>query len=270
MAARQGLEAISITDHDTLTGTRAALKADMPDGLHFITGVEISAQPPLHSQINGSLHILGYGIDPDYPPLVQALAEMQKSRDLRITQIVDRLNEIGVQITLQQVLDEVGTGSAGRPHVASTMIKYGIVADIDEAFDRYLAKGCPAFVSKARLDCSKTLALIEAAGGVPVLAHPCLINSQSQPQEKLRSLVGMLCEMGLKGLEIHYPRHSRQEVTGLIDIAEQFDLLITGGSDFHGKITPEIQMGRGLGDLNISFELYEALISSCPGLITKP
>ena len=270
MAARQGLEAISITDHDTMTGTRAALKADMPAGLHFITGVEISAQPPLNSQINGSLHILGYGIDPDYPPLVQALNEMQKSRDLRITQIVDRLNEIGIQITLQQVLDVVGTGSAGRPHVANTMIKCGIVADIDEAFDRYLAKGCPAFVSKARLNCSKTLALIEEAGGVPVLAHPYLIQSDGQPQDKLRTLVRMLCEMGLKGIEIHYPRHSPSEIANLLGIAKQFDILITGGSDFHGKISPEIKMGRGLGDLNISYGLYDALISSRAGLKTKP
>jgi predicted metal-dependent phosphoesterase TrpH len=270
MAARQGLEAISITDHDTLTGTRTALAGNVPKGLHFITGVEISAQPPSECRISGSLHILGYGIDPDYPPLVEALAEMQQSRDQRITRIVDRLNAIGIPIALQHVLEEVGQGSAGRPHVASAMIKAGVVADIDEAFDRYLAKGSPAFVSKARLDCSRTINLIKAAGGLPVLAHPCLIRIDGQEGKKvLAPLVRMLIDMGLEGIEVYYPRHSAQDISDLTDVASRLGLLMTGGSDFHGKISPEIQMGCGLGDLHVPFELYEKLVSSRSGLKTK-
>ena len=271
MAARQGLEAISITDHDTLTGTRAALAGDVPDGLHFVTGVEISAQPPRNSRISGSLHILGYGIDPDYTPLVEALSEMQKSRDQRIIRIVDRLNRIDIPITLQQVLDEVGEGSAGRPHVASVMIKAGIVADVDEAFDRYLAKGCPAFVSKARLDCARTMELITAAGGVPVLAHPCLIRTQGQQGSKnLLPLIRTLVDIGLKGLEVYYPGHTEQDIANLNEIAAQLNLLVTGGSDFHGKISPDIQMGCGSGQLNVPFALYEQLISSRSGMQTIP
>jgi predicted metal-dependent phosphoesterase TrpH len=271
MAAHQGLEAISITDHDTLTGTRAAMAGDLPEGLHFITGVEISAQPPIDSGISGSLHILGYGIDPDFPPLVEALAEMQKSRDQRIVHIVDRLNAIDIPLTLQQVLDEVGDGSAGRPHVASAMIKAGIVTDVDEAFDRYLAKGCPAFVSKARLDCERTLDLISEAGGVPVLAHPCLIRTHGEhANETTNPLIRRLAGMGLKGIEVHYPRHSLRDVADLTETAEQLNLLVTGGSDFHGKISPEIQMGCGLGDLHVPFALFETLISRHPGLKTNP
>jgi predicted metal-dependent phosphoesterase TrpH len=270
MAARSGLEAISITDHDTLTGTRTALAGHMPQRLRFITGVEISAQPPSECMVNGSLHILGYGIDPDYGPLVEALDEMQHSRDQRITRIVDRLNAMGVPIALQHVLDEVGQGSAGRPHVASAMIKAGAVADIDEAFDRFLGKGSPAFVSKKRLDCARTIKLIRAAGGVAVLAHPCLIRTRRQDGiAALEPLVKRLMEMGLEGIEVHYPRHSSREVADLTDTAGRLGLLITGGSDFHGKISPEIQMGRGLGDLYVSFEFYEKLVSNHTGLKTR-
>lgn len=270
MAARLGLEAISITDHDTLTGTRTALAGNVPDGLHFITGVEISAQPPSECRIGGSLHILGYGIDPDYSPLVDALTEMQHSRDQRITRIVDRLNAIGVPITLQQVLDEVGQGAAGRPHVASAMIKAGIVADVDEAFDRFLAKGCPAFASKTRLDCARTIKLIQAAGGVPVLAHPCLIQTHGQEGIKaLSPLIKLLIDMGIEGIEVYYPQHSARDVTDLADTAARLGLLITGGSDFHGKISPEIQMGCGSGDLYVPFELFERLVSNRTGLKTK-
>jgi predicted metal-dependent phosphoesterase TrpH len=270
MAARIGLEAISITDHDTLTGTRTALAGNMPEGLHFITGVEISAQPPSECRIGGSLHILGYGIDPDYPPLVDALTEMQRSRDQRITRIVDRLSDIGVPIALQQVLDEVGQGSAGRPHVASAMIKAGVVADVDEAFDRFLAKGCPAFVSKTRLECARTMKLIQAAGGVPVLAHPCLIRTQGTEGKKaLAPLLKLLIDMGLECLEVYYPQHSHQDVTDLAETAGRLGLLITGGSDFHGKISPEIQMGCGSGDLYVPFELFERLVSNRTGLKTK-
>lgn len=271
MAFHKGLEAISITDHDTLTGTRAAMDGDLPEGLHFITGVEISTQPPIESGISGSLHILGYGIDPDYPPLVEALAEMQYSRDQRIVRIVDRLNAIDIPLTLQQVLYEVGKGSAGRPHVASAMIKAGIVADVDEAFDRYLAKGCPAFISKDRLDCERTLDLICKAGGVPVLAHPCLIHAHGEHVKKTMSLlIRRLAGMGLEGVEVHYPRHSPQDVADLIATAEQLSLLVTGGSDFHGNISPEIQMGCGLGDLHVPFALFETLVSRHPGLKTNP
>jgi predicted metal-dependent phosphoesterase TrpH len=270
MAARTGLEAISITDHDTLTGTRTALAGNVPQGLHFITGVEISAQPPPESRLDGSLHILGYGIDPDHPPLVDALDEMQHSRDQRITRIVERLNACGIPIALQHVLDEVGQGSAGRPHVASAMIKAGVVADVDEAFDRFLGKGCPGFVGKKRLDCARTLTLIQAAGGVPVLAHPGLVRIPGQEGLKaLEPLIRLLIDMGLEGIEVCYPQHSARDVADLIDSAGRLGLLMTGGSDFHGKISPEIQMGCGSGDLHVPFEYFERLVSSRNGLKTK-
>jgi predicted metal-dependent phosphoesterase TrpH len=269
MAAHLGLEAISITDHDTLTGTRTALAGKVPQRLQFITGVEISAHPPPESKVDGSLHILGYGIDPDHRPLVTALDEMQHSRDQRITRIVDRLNAIGIPIALQEVLDEVGQGASGRPHVASAMIKAGVVSDVDEAFDRFLGKGCPAFVSKQRLDCERTITLIQAAGGVPVLAHPCLIRPQEeQGLKSLEPLVRRLIEMGLEGIEAYYPQHSDRDVAALTELAGRLGLLITGGSDFHGKIMPDIQMGCGSGQLYVPFQLFERLVSSHTGLKT--
>ncbi len=261
MAERLGLEAISITDHDTLDGSRQALACEIPSTLQFITGVEISTEPPPQCKINDSLHILGYGIDLENPPLNQALADLQIARNTRTQRIVEKLNQLGFPLTLKQVLDEVGQGSAGRPHVANVMIKAGIVTNVNEAFDRYLAKGCPAYVGKDRLECRRTFELIRAAGGVPVLAHPYLI--QSRQPDAVPNLVKKLCEFGLKGLEAHYPNHTPEAVSQYLKLARRYDLLVTGGSDFHGDLIPDIQMGRGKGNLYIPYELYEALLAKC-------
>lgn len=267
MATRLGLEAISITDHDTLDGSRQALANETPPSLRFITGVEISAQPPAQCKISGSLHILGYGIDPDNSALNQALAELQKARGNRTQRIVELLNRLGIPLTLEKVMREVGQGSAGRPHVANAMIKTGIVADINEAFDRYLAKGSPAYVGKERLECRKTFELIREAGGVPVLAHPYLI--QSHQPGALAILVKQLYEFGLMGLEVYYPNHTPEAVSQYLEMAKQYDLLVTGGTDFHGDLIPDIQMGSGKGDFYIPYEIYEALLAKCSQQFSK-
>ena len=154
---------------------------------------------------------------------------------------------------------EVGEGAASRPHVARAMVKAGIVADIEEAFQRYLGNGRPAYVSKERMDCRQTFQLIRAAGGIPVLAHPFLIPCQGIGQ--LSALVASLCRIGLKGLEVYYPDHPPRAVTQYLAIAAKHDLSVTGGSDFHGHLIPDIEMGRGRGDLHVPFALFEKMIS---------
>ena len=259
LAAQQGLQAIAITDHDTLDGSRQALQQDIPPELRFITGVEISAQPPAKCHAGGSLHILGYGVDPDHPILTDTLRRFQHIRDMRTHRILDRLHDLGIELTLEQVLAEVGDGAASRPHVASAMVKAGIVADIEEAFQKYLKKDRPAYISKERLDCRQTLELILAAGGIPVLAHPYLI--QCTEPDDLDGLVEMLSDQGLQGLEVYYPKHSPEAVRQYLSMAEKYGLLVTGGSDFHGALTPEIEMGRGAGDLYVPYNLFERMIS---------
>lgn len=259
MATDIGLQAIAITDHDTLEGNRQALADSIPKHLKFLTGVEISAAPPDGFQMSGSMHVLGYGVDTDYLPLQQALADLQHARDMRIPKIIERLNQSGISINMKQVMAKVGQGSAGRPHIARVLVDLGIVKNINEAFDRFLSKGQPAYVDKYRIQCRRALALIHSAGGVPVLAHPYLIPGEQTVA--LATLVGQLRDMGLMGIEAYYPEHSPEAVAFYVDLAQRFDLLVTGGTDFHGDLLPDIQMGRGRGGLHVPYSLYEALVS---------
>jgi 3',5'-nucleoside bisphosphate phosphatase len=260
MAAQEGLQAIAITDHDTLDGARLALAGEIPAALRFITGVEISAQFPAPCATGGSLHILGYGVDPDHPMLVQTLQQFQEIRNNRTHRMLDRLHQLGIRLTLEQVMAEVGQGAASRPHVASAMVKAGIVADIEEAFQKFLGHNRPAYVGKERLDCRRALDLIADAGGIAVLAHPYLIEGRQKDQ--LAGLVESLCDMGLKGLEVFYPQHPPAAVRQYLEMAEKYGLLVTGGSDFHGRLIPDIRMGRGAGDLHVPYALFEKMVSA--------
>lgn len=260
LASRSGLRAIAITDHDTLDGSRQALECGIPADLHFITGVEISTQPAKGWDSSGSLHILGYGIDLCHGELGQTLNKFQQVRIERIHRILHELRNLGIPLTMEQVTAEVGEGAAGRPHVARAMVKAGAVADIDEAFQKYLRKGCPAYVGKERLNCLQAFELIRAAGGIPVLAHPSLIPCRSDAE--LADLVAALCKIGLKGLEVYYTEHSPQAVVRYMALAEKFGLSATGGSDFHGQLTPHVQIGKGTGDLHVPYALFQTLISN--------
>jgi predicted metal-dependent phosphoesterase TrpH len=258
MAADIGLQAISITDHDTLDGSRNALAGKLPAGLHFVTGVEISVAPPDDFHLGGSLHMLAYGIDLNNAPLQQALDELQQARNERVHRIIERLDRLGIGISIEQVAARVNEGGVpGRPHIAAALVEAGAARDIDDAFDRYLKKSRPAYVDKYRLDCQRSFDLIRSASGVPVLAHPYLI--QFNPEQDLEKLVSRLCGMGLMGLEAYYPQHPARETAQYIQLAEKYGLVITGGTDFHGELSPDIQLGRGYGNFNIPFEIYQNL-----------
>jgi len=257
MAADKGLRAISITDHDTLAGSRSVLTVPMPDGLNFLSGVEISTAAPAGFQMGGSLHILGYGMDVNDAPLEQALADLQQARDERIPRIIDLLNRAGIPITMAEVTALVGDGSAGRPHVARALIQAGAATDVNDAFDRFLAKGQPAYVEKRRVDCRLAIELILGAGGIPVLAHPYLVPGGRT--DALLALLGPLCDMGLMGIEAYYSRHTPEDVAFYLDLARRYDLLVTGGTDFHGDLIADLEMGSGQGGLFVPYTLYEAL-----------
>jgi 3',5'-nucleoside bisphosphate phosphatase len=264
MAARLGLEAIAITDHDILDGSRLAFLSERPPELKLISGVEISVNPPADCQIDGSMHVLGYGIDLYDQNLSTALAELLDARDQRIPAILMRLHQIGIGIDLAQVKEQAGEGAIGRPHVANVLIDMGAARDIDDAFNKYLANGRPAYVDKYRLDCPRAFDLIRSAGGVPVLAHPFLIRSRQA--NWMAPLFKRLADLGLMGVEAYYSKHPPETVAAIKSVARQYGLLITGGSDFHGELTPEVQMGRGLGDLFVPGELFEDLIASRPNM----
>ena len=256
-ACAQNLRAISITDHDSIDGSKAALKAGIPEALKFLTGVELSTAPPPFLPLSGSFHILGYGIDLENFALNRALKLLQKARENRNPAIIDRLNQLGFDITLDQLAVSDDNGQIGRPHIAQAMLQKGYVSSIDDAFDRFLGHDCPAYVDKPRISCQQAIDIIRDAGGIAVLAHPYLLNLTDQ--KNMEYLITKLKKMGIGGVEVYYPEHSPQATALYEMLARKFNLLMTGGTDFHGKLKPEIQMGSGTGRLFVPFTLYEEL-----------
>ncbi|MFC1878183.1 ribonuclease III [Thermodesulfobacteriota bacterium] len=257
MAQELGLGAIAITDHDTLAGSKEAIALTMPATIEFVTGVEISARPIAPFDFVNSYHILGYFIHMDDPVLNQTLEELQQIRRKRNQKILQRLNNMGIMITMEDIRKGVDAGEVGRPHFATALLEKNIVHSINEAFDQYLGQGKPAYVDKQRLSCRKAIQIISEAGGVPVLAHPGLLNIDQESD--LEALIVSLKEKGLKGVEVYYPEHSDQQVQQLLRIASSHDLLLTGGTDFHGKLKPELKMGIGHGALHVPYGLFEDL-----------
>ena len=257
-AIKLNLKALSITDHDTLTGSREALSSGIPTDLDFLTGVEISAAPPPFHHQSGSFHLLGYAIHLDDPALNRALDKLQAARKNRNPAIVKRLNALGIVMSLDEVREEAGAVQLGRPHIAQMLVKKGVVSSMDEAFDRFLGTGKPAYIDKYRIACSKAIDAIIEAGGIPVLAHPGLLEYEGDGQ--FDELIGKLKLIGIRGVEVFYSQHTEDQMQLFAELARRHDLLLTGGTDFHGSIHPEIEMGSGKGNLSIPYELYEALV----------
>ena len=258
LAHKLNLGAISITDHDSLEGSKEALRAGIPSALKFLSGVEISAAYPPFLSGSGSFHLLGYGIRLDDDALNQSLQKLRQARKNRNPEILNRLNALGCVLTLAEVRNLVGEGQLGRPHIARAMVEKGFVASVDEAFDRFLGDNKPAYVNKYRVECEAAIQMISNAGGVPVLAHPGLLGIDNQ--NDLIQLIVNLREIGIRGIEVYYPEHTPRQMKNFAGIARRFDLLMTGGTDFHGAMMPDIKLGSGKGDLFIPYELYEKLI----------
>jgi predicted metal-dependent phosphoesterase TrpH len=202
--------------------------------------------------------LLGYSIRLDNPKLNRTLEKLQQARKNRNPTIISRLNELGISINLNEVRKEAGEGQLGRPHIAQLMVKKRVVASIDEAFDQFLGTGKPAYVDKQRVECFKAIKIILDAGGVPVLAHPGLLDYKNDHQ--LDELIGNLKKAGILGMEVYYSGHTPDQTDLYAELAKRHDLLMTGGSDFHGAIQPEIEMGSGRGDLFVPYELFDKLI----------
>ncbi len=258
MAQSLGLSAISLTDHDTLQGVISARAAGIPDSLAFLNGVEISAAYPDRYPGAGSFHILGYGVRTDAPELNRELARLRDSRKNRNPGIIKKLNELGLAIRLDEVNALSGRVQIGRPHIARTLVEKGYVDSVDQAFDCYLGTDKPAYVDKYRVECETAISAIQTAGGLAVMAHPALI--QPLTDQPLADLLALLREMGLAGIEAYYPIHSPEQTQAYLDLAEQYDLIPTGGTDFHGGPKPDIQMGVGKGDFRVPYAVYTNLL----------
>jgi 3',5'-nucleoside bisphosphate phosphatase len=250
------LGAIAITDHDTVAGVKAAMEMVPAPAIPLMTGIEISADSPPFYRCRGSFHILGYAIRIDDPALNRTLSVLQEARKHRNPSIIERLRALGFDITLQEVVDRAGEAQIGRPHIARVMREKGFVSSIDEAFDRYIGVNGPAYVDKYRISCEKTIALIRGAGGIPVLAHPGLL--KPTVDIPFYEMIPKMKDMGVEGIEIYYPDHSASQTLLYEDIARRYELLATGGTDFHGAIKPEISLG-GSNRFHVPFRVFEAL-----------
>ncbi len=251
-AKAKGLQAIAITDHDTIEGLEEGLSEGKRIDFEVIPGIEVSAE---HSP--GSMHLLGFFLDIHHPLLNERLGYLQKARAERNPRIVERLNRLGIQITYEEVLKASGGGQVGRPHFAQVLIEKKYVRTFQEAFERFLKKGAPAYVDKLRFTTKEALHFINEAKGVAVLAHPNTLYMNGYSE--LENLLLRLIEEGLKGIEVYYPEHSPLEVAKYKTLAERYSLLITGGTDYHGIEKNGLDMGVGRGEMKLSYLMVEEL-----------
>lgn len=221
-AARGGLELVALADHDTVAGVGEARSA-AGDTLRVIPAIEVSA---LHR--GRDLHILGYGIDPEAPALVEYDARARTAREDRIRAMIERLSELDVAVDFDAVLEEAGPDarSLARPHLARVLWAAGHVGSVGEAFDRFIGDEGPAFVPTDLVDVAEAIALIHEAGGLAVWAHP--------PLPLLGPALREFVEAGLDGLEVYRPRLPEQDTNRVRNKARHHGLLVTGGSDWHG------------------------------------
>ncbi len=220
-AHRCGLTVVALTDHDTVEGCARMGAACGELGIEFIPASELTADLGGHE-----LHLLGYFLDTENPRLLAELAKFQEVRQNRIREMCDRLNELGLALPAEAVFKIANCRSPGRPHVGRALVQAGLCATQDEAFDRFLKNGKPAWVPKFKMPAGEAIELIHQAGGLAVMAHPGL--------NRTDEVIPKLVEMGMDGLECFHTRHSTAASQHYLLMAEQLGLLVTGGSDCHG------------------------------------
>jgi predicted metal-dependent phosphoesterase TrpH len=243
-ARRIGLRALALTDHDNTAGVARFLAACRAGNLTGLAGVELSAAVP-----SGSLHLVGLGIDPGCAALQEALEQVQEGRGGRNQRILGKLRQLGFDLDWAEVARQAGDETVGRPHFAQAMVARGWAASVQEVFDRFLAKGAPAYVDRFRMTPVEAIRLIRAAGGVAILAHPL---TWSPDPIQLDRGVGELIASGLAGIEAYYPSHSTEETVALLRLAARHHLLVSGGTDYHGRaVKPDIELGSGNGTFEV-------------------
>jgi hypothetical protein len=259
MALEIGLTALALTDHDTQDGVADARLAARSGDLELIPGTELSLEYDV-----GGMHLVILWLEPGPGPLQNRLEELRQGREQRNQLIAERLTDLGMPVTVEEILEEGGSGSIGRPHIAAVMIRRGYVETIEEAFELWLTAGKPAYIGRPRLMPEEAIQLARASGGVPVLAHPHTLGI-NRAQEMADLLKG-LTSAGLVGLEAYCAGYRRHEREGYADLARRFGLVPGGGSDFHGSYKPGLSLGIGYGDLVVPDNLVDELRSHAGAL----
>lgn len=256
LAKELNLCGLALTDHDTVGGVAEAGAEASRLKIDFLPGIEISAEFPQP----GTMHILGYGVDPESPSLKDLTRQLLEGRDNRNPRIVERLQSLNVAITMDEVEAEAKGGVVGRPHIAAILLRKGYVSSIKHAFDKYLAPGGLAYFDKERLSPRRALELIRESGGVPVLAHPSQLRTTNDTQ--LAGVIKDLVDLGLQGLEIIHSDHTPEQVEKYAALADRHGLAKTGGSDFHGANKRNINLGAANGR-RVPRALMDALVGRC-------
>jgi predicted metal-dependent phosphoesterase TrpH len=244
-AASRGIRVLGLTDHDTVAGISEARAAGKRLGVEIVAGVEMS------TSLSGGegVHLLGYFLDIENPTLLAGLAAYAQARAERMERMIARLLDVGAAIDRERIREIAGHGTVGRPHLARALIEAGYAASIPEAFDRYIGQGKPAHVPRPRVDPRDAIALVRAAGGVPVLAHPFSPGG-------VESVLDRLIPAGLVGMEVDYGEYTPEDRDVLRRIASRRGLIATGGSDFHGS---GYGAGRELGMAPVPLAAVQAL-----------
>jgi hypothetical protein len=245
-AGRRGLSFIALADHDSIDGIAPAQSAARAfPGLKVIPGVEISTDTP-----KDEVHILGYFIDYNDPDFGATLDRFKNSRLKRGQKMVAKLKKLGIDIDWQRVTEIASGNSIGRPHIAQAMLEKGYITSFKQAFTEYLGHGRPAYVEREKMTPKEAVALIIKAKGLPVLAHPLTL---TEPEAMTRELK----EGGLVGIEAYYNNYTGEEIRRLVALAEKYELIVTGGSDYHGLEPTE----TAIGGVNLPLEAVEKLIA---------
>ena len=256
LAHAVGCTAVALTDHDRLDGVEAARRRAQQLGIEVVGGCEVSCTTPF-----GTLHLLAYFVEEDGGPLHDELQRLQQWRSERNARLAARLAELGLPVSLEEMEVEAGGVGVGRPHAAAILVRKGVVSSIQEAFDEWLGDGRPAHVERPRLGLVEAVRLVRASGGVPVVAHP--LSLRLEPRG-LDVAVQEMAGQGVAGLEAIYGRYTPAERDMLSALARTHDLVVTGGSDYHGTYKPDLQVGIGRGDLLVPADVLADLDSRRP------
>ncbi len=241
-AKKNSLSAIAITDHDCVDAIAESFEIAKSYDIELIPAIELSAETD-----NADVHILGYMIDWESQVFKKQIKDVCQSRVERIKEIVERLKNYNVNIDINSVFKLSGCGSAGRLHIAQIMLEEGYVSNIKEAFNKYIGDKSPCYVKGFQLSPKEAISMIDEVGGIPILAHPRLLESDE--------LVLDFVDDGIRGLEVYHSDHSQSDSRHYLEMAKKYDLLITGGSDFHG----DAKVGSSLGSIKLPYGFVEKL-----------
>jgi predicted metal-dependent phosphoesterase TrpH len=256
LAAAAGVSVLSLTDHDTTAGLAAATARAADLEITFVPGIELSC----HTS-DRTVHLLGYGFDPNDLSLGELLRGQISARNERNSQLVERLNDLGYEISMEEVLSFTDGGTVGRPHVARALVERRYVSSIEAAFEELLADDRPAYIDRRELSAVDAITAVHAAGGVTAWAHPARMATSAFDERQLQPALDELIEAGLDAIESWYSTYDPDRRRAMVRLARRNDLLPTGGSDYHGTYKPDLAVGIGRGDLQVPNDVWDELQS---------